>query len=536
MNLSLIQQEICVVFAGMAILLLDLVTPSAHKPKLGWLGIAVVGLLFIGSWSDPDPIEPGNTIVAKGHSSPLHIRIIYPQDETAIAHPPGTRNAESTVALSHAIPAGFHGSHVQDSFARFFKTLFLLGGLLTLLITREFASRLPGGVPEFSALVLFALAGMMFAASANSFTQLFVAIELITITFYILASYQRDRLRSLEAGVKYLVLGAAASAVLLFGIALIYGASGTLGFSHFAAIERASFTSSQWTILQIGFILVLAGLGFKLAMVPFQIWAPDVYQGAPAPAATFLAIGSKAAGVALLLRVADLALDLEGDLYDRMLPWLAAATILYGSLCALPQRNLKRLFAYSGIAHAGYLLLGFTVLGEDGTRAILYYLVGYTFAVAAAFLAITLACPRDEDEDLSMLAGLHHRSPLLAVVLTLAMVSLAGIPPLAGFLGKFLLLHTVLAGASSDPALAWLAGIAILSVVISLYYYLGVIREIYWGKPAPWEPKTPHSPLPLSRTAQATLLGCTAGLFILGIYPKPFLAWAEQAAKSLFVI
>ena len=536
MNLALIQQEICVVLTGLAILLLDLVTPAVHKPKLPWLGIAVLSILFLSSWSTPQPISPGDTIVAKGHSGPLHVRVVRPHAETVTAHPLDKRSAETEVTLRDATPVGFHGSHVQDSLARFFKTLFLLGGLLTLVITREFAARLPGGAPEFAALVLFALAGMMFAASAHGFPQMFVAIELITITFYILASYQRNRLRSLEAGVKYLVLGATASAILVFGIALVYGASGALGFSQIAALEKTGFTTSQWTILQIGFLLVLAGLGFKLAMVPFQVWAPDVYQGAPAPAAAFLAIGSKVAGVALLLRVADLALGLDDALYGRVLPWLAAATLLYGTLCALPQRNLKRLLAYSGIAHAGYLLLGFTVFGEDGTQAILYYLAGYTFAVAAAFLAITLACPEDEDEDLSTLAGLHRRSPLLAGVLTLAVVSLAGLPPLAGFLGKFLVLRAVLAEAVTDPALAWLAGIALFSVVVSLYYYFGIIREIFWGEPAPWEPKAPRQKLALSRTARATLVGCAGGLVVLGVYPRPFLAWAEEAAKSLFAL
>src|SRR6185436_11251549 len=269
----------------------------------------------------------------------------------------------------------------------------------------------------------------------------------ITVTFYVLTSFQRGKLLSLEAGIKCLILGALSTAFTVYGIALIYGTSGTMSFEELAR-KGAQLGSNPLFLL--GLALVLVGLAFKTAAFPLQIWAPDVYQGAPAPTVAFLAVGSKAAGFVLLWRVLFYAAPQVTGRWTNLFIVIAAITILYGNLCALPQRNLKRLFGYSSMAHAGYLLLGIAAMAAnvknltEGGSAILYYLSGYLFTVLGAFAVICLAMRRAEGEDVSALAGLNERSPLLAAVMTLAMVSLAGIPPLAGFFGKFLLLKAAL--------------------------------------------------------------------------------------------
>src|SRR6266705_3757454 len=271
---------------------------------------------------------------------------------------------------------------------------------------------------------------MMFAASANDFTMLFVSIELITVTFYVLTSFERNRSPSLEAGIKYLILGGLSSAFLVYGIALVYGVSNTMSFGELST-QGAGLAGKP--IFRLGLLLVLAGIGFKIAAFPLQIWAPDVYQGSPAPTTAFLAVGSKAAGFVLLLRVLFSAVPDITAHWTKLLMTISAITILYGNLCAIPQRNLKRLLGYSSISNVGYMLLGVASLSQAGQSAVLYYLGGYLFTVLAAFTVICLVMRQVEGEDISALAGLNQRSPFLAVTMTLAMVSLDGIPPLAGF-------------------------------------------------------------------------------------------------------
>jgi NADH-quinone oxidoreductase subunit N len=389
----------------------------------------------------------------------------------------------------------------------------------------EFSDKLAAGsVAEYYSLILFALAGMLFAASSNDFTMLFVSIELITITFYVLVSFQRSKLQSLEAGVKYLILGALSSSFMVFGIALIWGTTGELNFTKLAAVAP-QFADSR--IFLLGVLLVLVGLGFKIAAFPFQIWAPDVYQGAPTPTTAFLAIGSKAAGFVLLLRVLFTAVPSVTAHWANLLIVISGITILYGNLCAIPQRNLKRLLGYSSIAHAGYLLLGVAALSASGQSALMYYLAGYVFTVMAAFFVITLVMRHLATEDISGLAGLNQRSPLLAATLTIAMVSLAGIPPLAGFFGKFLLLKAVIetAQATGNHGYYCLLFTALAGVIISLYYYFGVIRAIYWSK----EPAD-LSPIELSAPAKVSIWACLAGIFWLGLFPNTVLNMTNLAA------
>jgi len=476
--------EISVIGLGLVLMLADLFVPAERRRYIGYAAILALGVLLVTSLS-------GN----------------------------GSCGQFGTA---------FGGMFVNDALSLFFKQLFIVAAILVLFMAAEFADKLAeGSVAEYYSLILFALAGMLFAASANDFTMLFVSIELITITFYVLVSFQRSKLQSLEAGVKYLILGALSSSFMVFGIALIWGTTGELNFTKLAAVAP-QFADSR--IFLLGVLLVLVGLGFKIAAFPFQIWAPDVYQGAPTPTTAFLAIGSKAAGFVLLLRVLFTAVPSVTTHWANLLIVISAITILYGNLCAIPQRNLKRLLGYSSIAHAGYLLLGVAALSASGQSALLYYLGGYVFTVMAAFFVITLVMRHLATEDISGLAGLNQRSPLLAATLTIAMVSLAGIPPLAGFFGKFLLLKAVVEAAKATHNLGYICLVftALAGVVISLYYYFGVIRAIYWSKTS-----EELSPIELSAPAKLSIWICLAGIFWLGLFPNTVLNLANAAASVL---
>jgi NADH-quinone oxidoreductase subunit N len=497
MNLFLISHELLVLGLGLALLLADLWLPPLARRKLGYVAAAGVGAILLYS-------------LLFVHCGVGEVRYAFGPDIG-------------------------HGPYALDSLALFFKRFFLLAAVIVLLMSVEFADRIESGITEFYALTLFALAGMLFASSANDFSLLFVSLELITITFYVLTSFQRAHLASLEAGVKYLIIGALSTAFTVFGIALVSGISGKLNFNDLSAVA-AQFSANK--LFLFGLLLVMVGLGFKIAAFPFQIWAPDVYQGAPAPTTAFLAVGSKAAGFVLLLRVLFTAVPAVTQQWTTLLIVISAITILYGNLCAIPQYNLKRLLGYSSIAHAGYMLLGIAAMSgalaqknpdpTAGGSAILYYLSGYLFTVLAAFLVICLVMRHLESEHIAGLAGLHQRSPMLAATMTLAMVSLAGIPPLAGFFGKFLLLKSVLALGATHPAFYTLAFIAIAGVVISLYYYFNVIRAIYWSSNP-----VDLSPIQISRPLQFAVYTCALGMLFLGLCPATVVGWAVQAAQVL---
>jgi NADH-quinone oxidoreductase subunit N len=479
MHASLISLEIWVIGLGLVLLLADVFMPTEHRRFLAYGAIAALGALLVLNWGN------GATGMA------------------------------------------FNGMFVQDGLAVFFKRFFLVAAILVLFMAAEFSDRIAAGISEYYSLIVFALAGMLFAASANNLAMLFVSIELITVTFYVLTSFQRNRLASLEAGVKYLILGSLSSAFMVFGIALVWGVTGQFDFEKLAVVA-GQFAHDK--IFLAGVVMVLAGLGFKIAAVPFQIWAPDVYQGAPTPTTAFLAVGSKAAGFVLLLRFLFTAIpDVSAHWADALII-ISGITILYGNLCALPQRNLKRLLGYSSIAHAGYLLLGVAALSAAGQAAVLYYLGGYLFTVLGAFTVIALVMRHLESEDISGLAGLNRRSPLLAATLALAMVSLAGVPPLAGFFGKFLLLKAVIQSAqvTGNHGYYCLAFTALAGVVMSFYYYFGVIRAIYWSKETRNMP-----PIPLSGPAKFSLAVCMAGMFWIGMFPATLVNLATEAAQSL---
>ena len=481
MNFSLMSLEISVVALGIVVLLADLWLPAERKKMLGYAAAAALGLLFLNSFT-------GNCSCA-------------------------------------SVGEAFGGMFVQDALAVFFKRFFLLAAALVLVLAVEFSDRIAAGVSEYYSLIVFALAGMLFAASSNDFVMLFVSVELITITFYVLTSFTRGRVVALEAGVKYLILGALSSAFMVYGIALVWGTTGKFNFTELAMVT-ARFEENK--VFLFGVLFILVGLGFKIAAFPFQMWTPDVYQGAPTPTTAFLAIGSKAAGFVLLLRFLFTAIPSVTAHWDKLLIFVSAITILYGNLCAIPQRNLKRLLGYSSIAHAGYLLLGVAALNSAGHAAVLYYLSGYLFTTLAAFTVIALVMRHLDTEDISSLAGLSQRSPMLAATMTLAMVSLAGIPPLAGFFGKFLLLKAVIEQGASNAGYYCLAFTALVGVVISFYYYFGVIRAIYWSRDVP-----DASPIQMSVPIRFGICVCIAGMFWLGLFPEAMLDFASDAARVL---
>lgn len=482
MNLSLISLEVCVLTLGLLVLVADLWLPVERKQLLGYAAAAALAFLLIINLSGY------GTCTMEGHDHMF----------------------------------------VQDALSIFFKRFFLLAAIIVLLMITEFADQVAAGISEYYSLVLFALLGMLFASSANNFALLFVSLELITVSFYVLTSFQRARITSLEAGVKYLIIGALSTAFTVFGIALVSGTTGKLNFAELSSVA-AQYSDNK--LFLFGLLFVMVGLGFKIAAFPFQIWAPDVYQGAPTPTTAFLAIGSKAAGFALLLRVLFMAVPAITAHWVNILIVISGITILYGNLCAIPQRNVKRLLGYSSISHAGYLLLGVAALAgaksADGGAAILYYLSGYLFTVLAAFLVITLVMRRLDSEDISGLAGLGQRSPLLAATMTLSMVSLAGLPPLAGFFGKFLLLKSVIDLGPLNHGYYCLAFTALAGVVISIYYYFGVVRVVYWGHP------TDTVPVPISFSLRLAIFLCIAGMFWLGLFPGGLLHLAQGGAAVL---
>ena len=404
---------------------------------------------------------------------------------------------------------GFWSFYTADRMAIFFKQFALLTTILVLIMMIDYApvvrSFFPGAAPhtglgEFVALPLFTCAGLMYLVSAIDFVFIFVALELVTVSFYVLVSFTRRNPATLEAGTKYLVLSALSTAFLVYGIAWIFGATGQTNLYRLtAAVANADSGAAL-----LGMIFVLVALGFKIAAVPFQIWVPDVYQGAPTPVTAFLSVGSKAAGFVVLIRVLQPFMNLPQT--ERLIFVIALLTLIYGNLAALPQTNLKRLLAYSSIAHAGYLLIG--VLCFD-VRAITFYLVAYLLMTLLSF-AVLIIVAQQTGEEISDFDGLAKRSPFLAFAMLIGMVSLAGVPFTAGFLGKFYIFYAAILQRQTA-----LVVVGVITVGCGFYYYLKIVRAMYWQT----ADKTEKIPINgLSRVAISALMLVTVWL---GIYPQP---------------
>jgi NADH-quinone oxidoreductase subunit N len=374
----------------------------------------------------------------------------------------------------------------------------------------------------YAAMVLAGSLGMMVLVSSRELITLFVALETSAVSLYGLSALARRDALSLEAGIKYVVVGALSSGVLLYGIALVYTATGTTSLDGIRAAAGAGGTASP--LLLTGMILVLLGTGFKISMVPMHVWTPDVYQGAPTPVTAFISVVSKSAGFVFVIRLFSVAFV---DLRASWEPFLMAGAVLsmtVGNLAAIPQKSAKRLLAYSTISQAGYLLVGFLGSPATGASSVLFYLLVYTLTNLAAFSVVIAFSEATGSDRLSDYAGLARRSPVLALVFTLALLSLAGIPPLGGFVGKVYLFASAM-----ERGYLWLVIVAALNSVVSLYYYLLILKEMYIGTS-----RMPQERLRVAGPVKAVLVLTTVGMFWLGILPGPVMGLISDIARRLF--
>jgi NADH-quinone oxidoreductase subunit N len=410
-----------------------------------------------------------------------------------------------------------------DGFSLYFQALLIGIAMVAVLLSPSYLRDQGLDRGEYYALLLMSVVGMLGLVSSLELVSLFVALEIMSIALYAMAGMHRSRMSSQEAALKYFVTGAFSSAFFLYGIALLYGVSGSTTLAK-VELELGALTSETASLAVLGAGMLLVGFGFKVASVPFHMWAPDVYEGAPTPATALMSAGVKAAAFGALLRVFGSALpELAGD-WKPLVAALAAVTMIVGNLGALAQANLKRMLAYSSIAHAGYVLVALVAAPRHAGEAVLFYLVAYGAVNLGAFGTIA-ALSREGREPLSLtdLAGLGERRPALAAALTVFLVSLTGIPVTAGFVGKFYLFN-----AAVSSGWVWLALVGVIMSVVSAYYYLGVVVAMYMRDPVgedTWAPVAPAARLALGISVALTL--------VLGIYPAPLLTLARAAARSL---
>ncbi|MBI2819362.1 MAG: NADH-quinone oxidoreductase subunit N [Acidobacteria bacterium] len=443
----------------------------------------------------------------------------------------------------------FGGMFSVDPFGRYFSLLFFLIAALVVLASVDYIrrERLPAG--EYYALLLFATVGMVLMASGNELILIFIGLEISSLSSYVLVGFRRDVPSSSEAALKYFLLGSFATAFFLYGIALLFGVTGSTRLTQIRSVLHGGehpITAStpaigrlaevavrtvqlSWReagfpteLLGLAIALIFVGLAFKISAAPFQAWTPDVYQGAPTPVAAFLSTGPKAAAFAAFLRIFQYSLPASAEQWSLLLWASALLTMFIGNLAALWQSNLKRLLAYSSIAHAGYMLVAFTAHSSDGVAAVLFYLAAYAFMNIGAFVVVSHLSGRGERHlELDDYAGLGYRSPALAACLSIFLLSLIGIPLTGGFLGKFYVFRAAL-----RADLIWLTVFGVLNSAIASYYYLRILVSMYM--------QTPESDAPVARPGAATqgvLVMCTVATFLLGIFPQPVLRLVTRAAR-----
>ena len=433
-----------------------------------------------------------------------------------------------TLGVTAAVLLSFAGENILvsrgllsiDGFALFFKMVFLLAATITVLMSSSYL-RIEGvKAGEYYFLILCATLGMMFMASGVDLIALFIGLETMAISFYVLAGFLKTSQRSNEASVKYYLLGAFSTGVLLYGMSLLYAVSGS---TNLAVIAQAAGTQTAGGTLLLGVILVAAGMGFKIAAVPFHMWAPDVYEGAPTPVTAFLSVGSKAAAFAMLLRVFVTGLPSVALEWTEVFWWMAVLTMTVGNVAAITQSNTKRMLAYSSIAHSGYMLIGVVAATERGVTAALVYLFVYLFMQLGAFAIVALLRRKDVvGDELKDLSGLYFRSPFAAVAMLIFMLSLGGIPPTAGFMGKFWIF-----GAAIESGHIPLAVIGVANSAVSLFYYFRVV-VFMWIKE-----EVVGSDFRIGPAMAMALVVTVVGSVLFGIYPQPVFDQALSAAKTL---
>ncbi|UWG99283.1 NADH-quinone oxidoreductase subunit N [Dehalobacter sp. DCM] len=423
--------------------------------------------------------------------------------------------------FSYGINASLlEGMFIVDDFAVFFKQLFLIAAILVILTSTVYVRKMCGNY-EFYIITLFAALGMMVMASAGDLLTLYVALETMTISFYILAGYKTD-LKSSEAGIKYLVLGAVSSGILLYGISLVFGMTGTFVIRDIAA--NIMLMDGLSPAILVGIIFLLSGLSFKISLVPFHMWAPDVYEGAPTPVTAFLATGSKAASFAVVARILIEALPAYSAQWTFILAILAAVTMVIGNIAAIPQKNIKRMLAYSSIAQAGYIITGIIAVSSAGVKAVAFYSMVYVFATIGAFAVVITFSQNTDSDEIKDYAGLAQRSPFMAAVLTICLLSMAGIPPLAGFVGKFYLFSSIV-----TQGFLWLVIIGLVMSMVSAYYYLLVVKAMYMHDPVC------HTPIKVPFGTNVALLLVLILTVVLGVYAEPLSILANMAGQALFM-
>ncbi|MHC4473034.1 MAG: NADH-quinone oxidoreductase subunit N [Planctomycetota bacterium] len=496
MNLSLMLPELFLVLVGLSVLTADLFMKPEKRHLLGWVVAASAGAVTV--W-------------------------LFFSDRTGYAA---------------------FGLYRVDGFALFMKKVFGLAACLVSVMSVDYLKRFGRGAGEFFTIVVFALVGMFLVSSVNDLMSMFVSLELVTLSFFILAAFRRHDKRSGEAGIKYIVIGALAAGFMLFGMAFVYGATGEVRFPDLAEKVAGLGKGGEATLL-FGLVLLLVGLGFKVASVPFHVWVPDVYQGAPTPVTAFLSVGSKAAGFVLIVRLlTDVVAGAFSTELTALFALLAGLTLFYGNLAAIPQLNIKRLMGYSSIGHAGYLLLGVVAIvamqspaaikaggsTDHAVAAILFYLFAYVFTNLAVFLGIVVFSAGGEKlHKIDDYAGLSKRAPLLALCMTIALLSLAGVPPLAGFFGKFYLISAVVEAARTQGNgwLLTLAGIGAVNVVVSMYYYLCVVKRMYIHD------AEDDTPIVMGKPVKVALLASVIMIIVIGIFQGPFVSMAHTALAAL---
>jgi NADH-quinone oxidoreductase subunit N len=473
--LSSIGPWLTLTVTAIVVLLLDALSPKGRKalfPQLSLLGLAIAA---------------GQTVMLWGRTGADFVRMVY-----------------------------------LDNFAFFFYLILILGAALTILLSRQYLEEYGKNLGEYYVLILFATVGMMLMAAGGHLIMIFLGLEIMSIAVYVLAGLFREDLRSNEAALKYLVLGAFASAFLLFGMAFLYGASGgTLYISDLAAklTETASLTKP---LALLGLALIIVGFGFKVAAVPFHMWTPDVYEGAPTSVTAFMAVGVKAAAFAAFARIMFLAFPGFAAEWNMLLWVLAVATMTLGNVVAISQTNIKRMLAYSSIAHAGYLLVGIIAANQLGAVSLLYYLLAYTVMNVGAF-GVVILVGRKKDSYLSIYdyAGLGAQHPALAATMAIFMFALAGMPPTAGFVGKFYIFSAAVQG-----GYIWLTIIGVMNSLVSVYYYLR-ITVIMYMQPA----EADLGPVSFSYSLNAALILTAAATVFIGIFPGFFYNMAMASVK-----
>lgn len=419
----------------------------------------------------------------------------------------------------------FGGTVIADQFSAFFNAVYIIAAVFTILISMDYLKKVGAERGEYYYIILFATLGMMVMTSSNDLINVYVGLELMALSFYVLVAFRTDDRRSSEGALKYFILGALSSGILLYGISFAYGATGTTNILEIA--EIASDISASEPFLLLAIALMAAGFAFKIALFPFHIWAPDVYEGAPTPVTALLSVGSKSAAFAIFMRIFIVAFPAFRPQWAKILWGLSAATMLFGSVVAISQDRIIRMLAYSSIAHAGIILIGLLSFNNLGISGIMYYLLVYTFMNMGAFAVATMYMRGDgKGELISDYRGLYKRHPWLAFLMALFLLSLAGIPPTGGFTAKFFILASAV-----NAGYYVLAALGVLATVISLLFYVKVIFYMYMKEPEEEEETGPSA----SFLYYIVLFVTAVGTLFLGIYPTPFMEMAVEAIRPLLI-